>query len=484
MEKFAEIKPLKIFILLTVGFFIFYSVQISFWTSRADVLTFASRSSADTPILKYAYLNYKSLLGALVLPNYHLGHTIVLWVVYHLMPDRLVSSVWPAGLVSAFSGAFIVGLTFLIWVKLGISKYRSLIISVFTGLIPSIWFHNTFGEIYALQLVSILSFLYFFLSKKYILATIAFLFACLVSPLSGLSFSLILLADWKKEIFIKAFFVGFAALVLYTLIFIAIGSDVLKIFDQLQNEYAGRSFLYRLFILILFLLLNFNFFILFFIKGWKQAQSETKTLFQKLQLALVPQLFLLFLGSTFFIELGSFQIPLFWGLAFPVGLALSNVKLYSPKVILPLLGSIILTIVLWQIPDRIMAIDRHDAGEWLKANRYTKIKVIGDWYSSIAVILERNNWNFKILSDDYFDRSYPSDSDFLATGEDSLIVVCSKKPKLRKLVSKLPIEGFKLNIYNPAKRLKSGKTEKVYENDSVILYKWKKYHPLISKNQI
>lgn len=482
MEKFTEIKPSKIFILLTVGFFIFYSVQISFWTSRADVLTFACRSSADTPILKYAYLNYKSLLGDLVLPNYHLGHTIVLWIMYHLMPERLFTTVWPAGFVSAISGAFIIGLTFLIWVKLGISKYKSLIISVFTGLIPSIWFHNTFGEIYALQLVSILSFLYFFLDKKYILATIAFLFACLVSPLSGLSFSLILLADWKKETFIKAFFVGFAALVLYAFIFLAIGSDIFKIFDQLQNEYAGRSFLYRSFMLIMFIIINLNFFLYFFVKGWKQANSETKVLFRKLQLALIPQLFLLFLGSTFFIELGSFQIPLFWGLAFPVGLALSNVKLYIPKVILPLLGSIILTIVLWQLPDRIMAIDRHDAGEWLKANRYTKIKVIGDWYSSIAVLLERNNWNFKILSNDYFDRSYPSDDDFLSTGEDSVIIVCSKKPKLRKLVSKLPIEGFRLNIYNPITELKSGRTTKIYENDSVVLYKWEKYHSLISKN--
>ncbi len=474
MEYLDKIESKKIFTALTIIFIVFYAAQISFWSSRADVLTFASRSLSKAPITGYAYLTPKSLLGDPLLPNYHLGHTVVLWLVYKLFPGSLAKSIWPAGLVSAISGGFVIGLTFLIWVKLGINKYKSLIIAVFAGIIPSIWFHNTFGEIYSLQLLSILLFLYFFYNNNLILSILAFTFANLVSPLSALSFSFILLSDWNKKTFKNAFIVGAVSLIIYSIIYILIGSNLLNMVNPLSSEQEGRSFLYRLIMLILFIILNFNFFIFYLIKGFKKSLKDEPGLFKKLLIATSPQLLLLFLGSTFFIELGSFQLPLFWALAFPVGLILSEIKLYEAKVWLPLIGSVLLVIFLWQIPDRTIAAERHDAGEYLKSVGLNHTKIIGDWGSSVGIILTRDNWEFNSLCNHYYDRPFPSQTDINETGEDSLIIVAGKKQSLRKLMSKLPLKGLELHPYNPFVKIKEGRIQKIFENDSVTLYSWKK----------
>ncbi len=474
MNKALEnINPKNIFIALVITFAVFYSAQVSFFTSRADVLTFSSRSAAEKPVLDYAFLNEKTLLDEPALPNYHLGHTVILWLVYQLMPFDLEKSVFPAGLVSAISGGFIIGLTFLIWLELGLSKRKALIISLVTGLVPSIWFHNTFGEVYALQLLFILLFAYMFLKGRIFLSALAFLFANLVSPVSALAFSFVFLAGWEKKTLRNAFITGLIALAIYVLVYTAIGSNLLNLLNPLGTEIEGRSVFYRIGVLIFFIVLNFNFFLIYLIKGIKLARRNNTVIFTRLLLAIIPQLILLFLGSTFFIELGSFQIPLFWGLAFFTGFAISELTTNVRKVALPLIGSVLITIFFWHVPDRLAAIDRHNAGQWLKG-KGINTKIIGDWNTSVGVILSKDDMNLNFLTNNYYDCPCPTEKDIRMTNEDSLIIIACKKNILRQKLAELPVQGLKIEPYNPSEVISTGKTEKIYENNSLVMYYWTK----------
>ncbi len=468
-----NIKPINIFITLVISFAIFYSAQVSFLTSRADVLTFASRSASEKPILEYAFLDDRTLLEQPALPNYHLGHTLILWLAYQIMPLDLDKTIFPAGLVSAVSGGFIVGLTFLIWLQLGLSKRKAVIISLVTGLIPSIWFHNTFGEVYALQLLFILLFVYLFLKEKIILSALAFLFANLVSPVSALSFSFVFLAGWNKKVLKNAFIVGSISLIVYLLIYVGIGSNLFNLLNPLGTEIEGRSVFYRIGVLIFFIIINFNFFLIYLIKGINLALKGNQELFKRLLFTIIPQLFLLFLGSTFFIELGSFQIPLFWGLAFFTGYAISEMNLSIKKLALPLLGSVLITIFFWHVPDRLIAIDRHDAGQWLKGKGFNT-KIIGDWATSVGVILSKEDMDLHFLTNNYYDCPFPTEKDIQMTHEDSLIILACKKNILRQKLAELPIQGLKIEPYNPSEKITTGKSEKIYENNSLVVYYWTK----------
>ena len=94
----------KIFFILFFLFLIFYSVQIPLHTSKPDVIVFAIRSLSKLPIVDYAYLAPNTLLEGTALPNYHLGHTIILWLVYQLAPSNLSNTIWLSGFVSSISG--------------------------------------------------------------------------------------------------------------------------------------------------------------------------------------------------------------------------------------------------------------------------------------------------------------------------------------------------------------------------------------------
>ncbi len=473
INALENINSKNIFIALAISFAIFYGAQVSFFTSRADVLTFASRSAAEKPILDYAFLNDRTLLEQPALPNYHLGHTLILWAVYRIMPLDLDKTVFPAGLVSAISGGLIIGLTFLIWLQLGLSKKKSVIISLVAGLVPSIWFHNTFGEVYALQLLFILLFAYLFLKEKIILSALAFLFANLISPVSALSFSFIFLAGWNKKVFKNAFLTGLISLIVYVLIYVLIGSNLLNLLNPLGTEIEGRSVFYRIGVLFFFIAINFNFFLFYLAKGVSLASKNNSELFKRLMLSIIPQLFLLFLGSTFFIELGSFQIPLFWGFAFFTGYAITEMNVNIRKLALPLLGSVLITIFFWHVPDRLIAIDRHNAGQWIKG-KGLNTKIIGDWNTSVGVILSKEDMDLNFLTNNYYDCPFPKEKDIQMTKEDSLIILACKKNILRQKLAELPVQGLKIEPYNPAEEITTGKTEKIYENNSLVIYYWTK----------
>jgi len=464
----------KIFFTLFTFFLVFYTIQIPFYTSRPDIIVFATRAMADKPILDYAFLGSRTLLDGTILPNYHLGHTIVLWFVYKIFPSSLANTIWPAGFVSAISGALIVALTFLIWNNLNIEKFKAITIAIVVGLIPSIWEHSIIGEVYALQLLFILLFIFAFVKDKIILSALAFMFANLVSPLSALSFGLVFLKPFSKKTITKAIISGSIALALYIGIYSLIGANLLELFSPLSSEQEERGFLYRSAMLIIFIALNFNFFILYLLKGFKLTwQNESRKIIYLL-LATTPQLLLLFLGSTFFIELGSFQLPIFWALAFPLGIYLSQINIKSLSFISSSLGLIIIMYFMWISPNNTIGASREEAGNWLKENGYENNSIIGSWDSSIGVLTGKNNYSLEALNKYYFDKSCPTNMDILKTKMEKIVIAEQKKIPLRIMLAELNIPGMKLDLYNPKKEITTGKVTKLFENETVFLYNWEK----------
>ena len=464
----------KISSILFFLFLIFYSVQIPMNTSKPDVIVFAIRALSKLPILDYAYLAPNTLLEGTALPNYHLGHTLVLWLVYHLAPSSLANTIWLSGFVSAISGALIVALTFLIWKELGIDKKKSATIAVVIGFIPSIWEESIIGEVYALQLLFILLFLYTFLKDKILLSILTFTFANLISPLSALSFGLVLLKQDSKNYIKNILLVGSISLIIYLTIYTLIGSNLLNLLNPLNTEQEGRGIPYRIFTLIIFLIINFNFFIFYLYKGIRETLKLEKDKLVRLTLATLPQLLLIFLGSTFFIELGSFQLPVFWAFAFPLGYYLSKVQYKNLYFIGSFVSLVIFTYVFWVIPNTTLGSARAEAGKWLKENGYKSISVIGAWDPGISVIYGRDGFSLEALNKYYFDEPNPNESKIERTNKDSLLIVEQKKVPLRVLLSKLKISALNLKPYYPDKEITKGKVKKLYENDTVLLYKWKK----------
>ncbi|MEE9432435.1 MAG: hypothetical protein V3V16_15420 [Melioribacteraceae bacterium] len=464
----------KIFFALFAVFMVFYTVQIPFHTSKSDIIIFAIRAMDDKPILDYAFLNSGTLLEGSALPNYHLGHTLVLWLIYQIVPASLFNTIWPAGLVSAISGALIVALTFLIWKSLNIEKYKAIAIAVVVGLIPSIWEQSIIGEVYAMQLMFILLFVYAFIKDKIILSALAFLFANLVSPLSALSFGLLLLKPFSKKTFRNATIIGSISLFLYIGIYSIIGANLLDLFSPLATEQDGRGIIYRSGMLVIFLVLNFNFFIFYLFKGVQQSLKNENKKILFLVLATIPQLLLLFLGSTFFIELGSFQLPIFWALAFPLGLYLSQINFRRVSFISASVGLIVLANLLWILPNATIGASRVEAGNWLKGNGYQENCIIGSWDTSIGVMIGKNNCTIETLNKNYIDNASPTNDDILKTNKNNLVIAEQKKPLLRTFLAKLKIPGMGINLYDPKKEIKNGIISKLYENDSVLLYNWEK----------
>ncbi len=471
-EMINRLKDKILFLGLFAAFLFFYTLQIPWWTSNADVLIYACRSNQPAPILQYAFLDAKSLLGLQPQANYHLGHTLVMWAAYHIAPSGLAHTIWPAGLVSALAGALAVALTLLIALKLNFSKKQSLLIAVFSGFIPSIWYHSLIGEVYALQLASILLFIFFFLHNRLIAATLAFLFANLVSPLSGLAFSFVLLAGISKKNIVRSAVIGAAALGLYLLIFRLIHSDITTAFRPLELDRPDRAILYRVIMLAAFIVLNLQFFLYYLYRGSRTLWANARPVAVVLVLGVLPQLLLLFASSTLFVELGSFQLPIFWALAFPVGVALAEVK-KQRYLILSVASLLVLAIGLWFLPAQQQGLARHRAGDWLARHTAPQTKMIGDWGAAVGVALARFDWNFDDISNKYFDRPFPTDQDLLATNEDSLIIIHSKKSDFRRMVARLPIPGVAIEPYDPYSAIQSGSVKKLYENDALTLYLWK-----------
>ncbi len=360
------------------------------------------------------------------------------------------------------------------WTNLDIDKYKATTIAVVVGFIPSIWEHSISGDVYILKLLFILLFLFAFIKDRIILSSLAFMFANLVSPLSALSFGLILLKPISNKTFKNAFLTGGIALALYLGVYSLIGSNLLDLFNPLKTEQEGRGIIYRSGMLIVFLALNFNFFMFYLLKGFKFTYNNENRKFLYLIIATAPQLLLLFLGSTFFIELGSFQLPIFWALAFPLGLHLSQINFKRVSFVAASIGLVAATYFMWILPNNSIGSSREEAGNWLKENGYKENSVIGSWDISVGVLTGKNSYSLEVLNKYYFDQPCPTDNDILRTEKEKLVIAEQKKIPLRVLLADLNIPGMGINIYEPEKEIKNGTVSKLYENDAVLLYNWEK----------
>lgn len=465
---------IKISLILFFSFLIFYALQIPYYTSKPDVIVFAIRSLAEKPITDFAYLPQNTLLSGKALPNYHLGHTIILWLVYQIVPLDYSATIWTSGFISSISGALIVVFTYLIWLALGFNKKKSITIAVVVGLIPSFWEQSVIGEVYALQFLFILLFVFAFIKDHVLLSSLFFAYANLVSPLSGLAFGLIFLKGFNKKNIKKSIIVGTLSVIIYGVVYKLIGANLLDLLNPLTAEPEGRGIPYRTIAFIFFIFLNFNFFIYHLIKGMIFSLRDIPIISITLILATIPQMLLIFAGATFFIELGSFQLPVFWALAFPLGYLISSAKINKYYFATALIIAMALSYTLWIRTNVVVGKEREDAGKWLRINDLNNITVIGPWSVGVSVIKGRDGSNLNALKNFYVEKSCPKNCDVEKTNKDELIIASAKKVPLRVAISKLNLDGLQIEEYNPTKDISIGNIKKIYENESVTLFKWEK----------
>ncbi|NLP10042.1 DUF2723 domain-containing protein, partial [bacterium] len=298
---------------LMILFGIFYIIQIPLISSNSDVSLYSLRSKSDRPIIQYAFYEKTLHHGGIPLPNYHVAHTVFLWFLYRLVPEFLQNSIWPAGLLSSVAGALSIGLSFLIWIRLGIARERALIASALYGLTPAIWHNAIIGEVYSLQYFFIFLFLYFFFHLKSGLSAVSFAMANLVSPISGFAYPLIVLGERTRKSFIQAVLVGLLAVGMYLLVVTLLDMHLLRAFDAISS--TQHSLLWKGYKFCLILLLNIHFFFTFILLAAKKHGGVNPTFILFLLLGMSPYLLMGFLDSQFLVEKGSFLTMLFWGSA-------------------------------------------------------------------------------------------------------------------------------------------------------------------------
>ena len=472
--RMPAVSDWRTFLLLTVAFALFLCVQVLPITVSSDVIAFALRSTAPKPILGHAYLDARTLLHGTPLPNYHLSHTVLLWLVYQLAPGWLRHSVVPAGLFSALCGGLAVGLTFLIWLRLGLRRAEAASIAVVAGLIPSIWYHGLIGEVYMPQLTAVLLFVALFLHARYLLAALAMLLGILISPLAGRAFPLVLLHGWNKRLLWRAAWVAGLALLLYVAIHAAVGSNCLQVGHGLRSEAMHRPLGYKLLTFVGLVLLNLHVLIGPLIKGWQLCLRRRKRLLRTLAMATAPHLLLPVVSADFLLDKGCFFLPLFWALAMPIGVAVAEGR--TRRWVIPCaVGLVVVMQGVWALPSYHLAEKRSEAGIALRARFGQGVKVIGDWGTALPVAVEIAGWDYDSVASHYFDCSFPALSDLEATEQDSLLVVIGSKPWLRRLVGRLPFPEFKVAEYKPAVSQEGQQLQQVLANDDLSVYLWTRH---------
>lgn len=468
----------RLFLLLVSAFGIFYLLQIPFMSSNSDVLIYSLRAKNNVPISSYAFYEKTTYAGGVPLPNYHIGHTYILWQVYQFMPDFLKNSIWPSGFVSSMSAAITIGVVFLIWLQLGMTMNKALLTSIIYGLIPTIWHHALIGEVYSLQFVFVYLFFYLFLKNKLLLSAAAFTLANLVSPLSGLSFSLLLLGENRQNKFKDALLVGFLATMLYALIMSLLGFNPLKAIEAVDS--GQRNLLWRIYRFALILILNLNAFIFYFFRGLKDKTAHNNNFRLYLILSISPYILLGLINSQFLVENGSFLLILFWASAYFIATGITQYKSATPKIYLCLLANALCYFAFWNLPSIEVSLARNNSASLLTKDNLSELKIMGSWSHSVALVIARDGWDIKNLSEKFIDISNPRQEDLAQTKEDSLLVVYFNRDNLQSKVSKVIFPNSKHNKYDPCVEITSGQIELKQKNRFFVIYLWIKnahHHP-------
>jgi hypothetical protein len=439
------------------GFLLFYVIQIPWTTSNGDVLLYSARALLPLPSLK----------------NYHLGHSLLLWIAYKISPHILLHTIWPSGFVSALAGALTVCLTFLLGRDLKLTHYQSLWVALVTGLFPSIWYHSLIGEVYSLQLCCIVAFGWFFLRGRVALALLAFLAAMLVSPLSALSCTLVFLAADRKGYLRDAIFVGLLSALSYVVLSLIFNPQVFESAYLIHTsaERGIQAMLERVVRLLLILLINLNVAVPALVIGFSMLLSIHRRLSARLLWVALPQLVFLGLDHQFFVELGSFQLPLFWVLTFPIGLYLAS----RPKkrwALVQIAAGVIITIGVWLVPNTRTGAAYEQAGLWLQAREPGAVNSVGAYDGAMAVMLTKYQWDLKEVLSHHRDMRRPTEEQLEATALDPIIIIETKEDTLRRLAGNLP--GVGNQQWDPSKNLEQNAYQKLYENDYITLYKWRR----------
>ncbi len=466
----------KIFFFLVFAFLAFYAVQIPLVTSNADAMVFSCRSLSDLPITKCAYLDSRSIFGQVPVPNYHIAHTTLLWMIYSLFPSEISRTIWPSGFLSAICGGLSVGLTFLIWYRLRFNKIVSFTTAVITGLMPAIWNMSVIGLPYSMQLFSTLLFLYFFLIDRMALAILAFVFSVCVSPIAGLSFSLVFLAPPTRRTIVKAVICGSASVLLYFLIMHFLQIDPLAAFRSITPPGKDRSIVWKIYAFLLIFLLNINFLFPQLLHGsrilWSQHRKKIAFFF----LAVAPWVLLAAKDSQFLDFPGNFLLLIYWVLCLPIGLAMTKAFFPFYRYFLIFLGMTCIYIVFCFIPDINAGLAKIEAGNQLRTLAPDNTKIIGQWSYGVPITLAKYGWDLEKLASNYFeaDGAHLNDSIMLKTSEKSLIIVIRKEDALHRRLKAWGVPGLRTRIFDQKNFKITGAINKVLENDVLTVYKWDK----------
>ena len=477
----AKWSDARVFTILVALFLAFYAAQVPLSTSNADVLVYSLRASSDLPIVSYAFLDdrYLAQLGLEPLPNYHLAHTVLLWAIYHLVPGGWRESIGPSGLFSSVSGAFTVGLTFLIWVRVGMRREVALLTAILTGLVPSIWYHSLIGEVYALQLCLSLLFVYLFLSRRLLLAGAAFLSSSLVTPLSGLAATCAFLKSRDLDSVSRLFIVGLIALVSYFAVFGILGVEILNIFDVGPGSDGGRSAVRRVLKFGEIIFLNMHFLTPFVIWGIFICWRDHRSIFYGLLLGAAPQVLVALLLHGGQLESGSFLLLLFWILCLPAGVALCRIRYRRYALAVAVLASAVTTYALWIIPSEAEGRERQEVGVQLRNSASGDLQVLGHWTGAIGVTLGLVGWDLDALSARYLELSFPpEENELLRTDESSGIVVETLRPAmgLSRWYGRIGLTESKGSGRDVVASFRKGGLTLLHESEGMRVYRWDR-HP-------
>ncbi|MDZ7393100.1 MAG: hypothetical protein ONB25_09440 [candidate division KSB1 bacterium] len=475
-EQDPGVRDRSVFLFLTVGFALFYTVQVPLSTSSADVVAFVLRSNAASPILRHAYLDARTLQGAEPLPNYHLAHTCALWLTYKCAPGWLRHTAAPAGFFSAFCGGLVVGLTYLIWVRLSLCRREAIAAACVAGLIPSLWYHSLIGEVYVPQLACVMLVVVFFLYSRPLLAGIAFLLATLVSPLAALCFPLVLLRGWDKKALRDAIVAGAVALAGYVGTHWAVGNNPLGFLRGLAQEAVAKSVPYKLLSLTGIVALNLHVMLFLLLKGFRAWSGQNKASFLVLLVVVVLHLLLPLVSADFLVDKGCFLLPVFWAVSMPIGLALVCPGRKWWQTLGVLVVTVTITEAAWFLPSQHFAKATEEVGLLLRARFGQHIKVMGDWGTALPIVATVNGWDYERVATHYYDVPTPGAADLLATGQDSLLVAVGRKPALRRIAGKVPLPGFRVQDHVPHVPSEAGTLEKLFAGENFDIYLWTAPH--------
>lgn len=458
--------------ILVLSFGFFYFIQIPLISSNSDVLLYSLRSKSDLPIVNYAFYDKTFHHEGTPLPNYHIAHTVILWSIYRFMPNTLRHSIWPAGLVSAVAAALSIGISFLIWIELGASQKKALLAAALYGLIPTTWHNALIGEVYSLQYLFVFLFLYFFLKNKIGLSALSFSLANLVSPISGLSFSLVLIGNRIKNKPIKAAVVGLLAVVFYVLIISVFQINPLRAFDAISS--SQRNLLWKSYKFSVILLLNINFFIYSIGRGIKTPGAINWKFYSVLILSISPQLILGFYDSQFLVEKGSFLSVIFWAISFMIADNMLAKNKHMNVLILSVLANFIIYGIFWKMPELEITQARRSAAFELNKRGLNHVKISGSWSHAVGLIVERDGWDLQNLSGTLIDIPNPTEQDLERTMEDSLLIVHFNRDGWIARTSKAVFPKSMTNLYDPRNTTFKDILEEKVRNKYFIIYLWKK----------